>query len=94
MIKLLRTKKIYKKLLFLAILIYVLYIFIGQQKTLNSYKNSEEYNVSKIQEQEEYKENLMSMKENVDSTEYIEEMAREKLDMYLPNERVYVDIGK
>ena len=22
------------------------------------------------------------------------EMAREKLDMYLPNERVYVDIGK
>jgi len=94
MIKLLRTKKIYKKLLFLAILIYVLYIFIGQQKTLNSYKNSEEYNVSKIQEQEEYKENLMSMKENVDSTEYIEEMAREKLDMYLPNERVYVDMGK
>jgi len=94
MIKLLRTKKIYKKLLFLAILIYVLYIFIGQQKTLNSYKNSEEYYVSKIQEQEEYKENLMSMKENVDSTEYIEEMAREKLDMYLPNERVYIDIGK
>jgi len=94
MIKLLRTKKIYKKLLFLAILIYVLYIFIGQQKTLNSYKNSEEYYVSKIQEQEEYKENLMSMKENVDSTEYIEEMAREKLDMYLPNERVYVDMGK
>jgi len=36
----------------------------------------------------------MSMKENVDSTEYIEEMAREKLDMYLPNERVYVDMGK
>jgi len=94
MIKLLRTKKIYKKLLFLAILIYVLYIFIGQRKTLNSYKNSEEYYVSKIQEQEEYKENLMSMKENVDSTEYIEEMAREKLDMYLPNERVYIDIGK
>jgi len=94
MIKLLRTKKIYKKLLFLAILIYVLYIFIGQQKTLNSYKNNEEYYISKIKEQEEYKENLMSMKENVDSTDYIEQMAREKLDMYLPNERVYIDIGK
>jgi len=94
MIKLLKTKKIYKTLLFSVVLIYVLYVFIGQQKTLNSYKNNKEYYVSKIQEQEEYKENLMSMKENVDSTEYIEQMAREKLDMYLPNERVYVDIGK
>ena len=26
--------------------------------------------------------------------EYIEEMAREKLDMYLPNERVYIDTSK
>ena len=33
-------------------------------------------------------------KENVNSTEYIEEVAREKLDMYLPNERVYIDISK
>ena len=28
------------------------------------------------------------------SNEYIEQIAREKLDMYLPNERVYIDIGK
>ena len=26
--------------------------------------------------------------------EYIEEIAREKLGMYLPNEKVYIDIGK
>ena len=94
MIKSLRKMKIYKKLIFIFILLYVFYVFIGQQKTLNSYKNNKEYYISKIEEQEEYKENLMSMKENVDSTEYIEEMARKKLDMYLPNERVYVDIGK
>lgn len=94
MIKSLGKKKIYKKLLVFAILIYISFVFIGQQKTLNSYKNNEEFYISKIKEQEEYKKNLMSMKENVDSTEYIEEMAREKLDMYLPNERVYVDIGK
>lgn len=94
MIKTLRKNKIHKKLFVIFILVYVVYIFVGQQKTLNSYKNNEEYYISKIKEQEEYKENLMSMKENVDSTEYIEEMAREKLDMYLPNERVYVDMGK
>ena len=37
---------------------------------------------------------LQKTKENVNSTEYIEEVAREKLDMYLPNERVYIDISK
>ena len=94
MINSLKNKKIYKKLFILAILVYIAYILISQQKTLNSYKNNKSYYISKIQEQEEQRENLMSMKENVDSTEYIEEMAREKLDMYLPNERVYVDIGK
>ena len=28
------------------------------------------------------------------TSQYIEEVAREKLDMYLPNERVYIDISK
>ena len=31
---------------------------------------------------------------NINSKEYIEEVAREKLDMYLPNEKVYIDISK
>jgi len=34
-------------------------------------------------------------KKNINSEKYIEEIAREKLDMYLPNETVYViDINK
>ena len=33
-------------------------------------------------------------KANVNSNEFIESIAREKLDMYLPNERVYVDNEK
>ena len=35
---------------------------------------------------------LKTVKNNINSTEYIENMAREKLGMYLPNERVYIDI--
>ena len=31
------------------------------------------------------------MKDNVNSQEYIEKIAREKLGMYMPNEKVYVD---
>ena len=36
---------------------------------------------------------LNQQKDNVNSLDFIEEMAREKLDMYHPNERVYVDQG-
>ena len=41
----------------------------------------------------EYKEELANKKEEVNSLEFIEQTARERLDMYLPNERVYVDAG-
>ena len=37
---------------------------------------------------------LNSQLNNVNSTNYIEEMARDNMDMYLPNERVYIDITK
>lgn len=92
--KLLKSKKIYKNLLFVAIFAYVLYIFIGQQKTLNSYKNTNEYYTEQINKQLAYQEALTAKKDNINSKEYIEEVAREKLDMYLPNERVYIDKTK
>ena len=92
--KLLKSKKIYKKLLFIAIFAYVLYIFIGQQKTLNSYKSSNEYYTEQINKQLAYQKTLTDKKDNINSKEYIEEVAREKLDMYLPHERVYIDKTK
>ena len=92
--KRIKTNKIYKKLLILGILIYVAYIFIGQQKTLNSYKNTQDYYTEQLNMQLAYQESLNKTKSNIDSKEYIEKIAREKLDMYLPNERVYIDKGK
>ena len=91
--KLIKSNKIYKKLLILGVLLYVTYIFIGQQKTLNSYKNSEKYYSDRLNKQLAYQESLYETKSNINSNEYIEEAAREKLDMYLPNERVYIDKG-
>lgn len=84
-------KKIGKKLLFFAILAYIIYIFIGQQKTLNSYKSAQEYYSEQLNKQLAYQKSLYDTKANINSKEYIEEVAREKLDMYLPNERVYID---
>ena len=88
------NKKLYKKILFIGITIYVIGIFISQQRTLNSYKNSEKYYQAQIEEKIAYQQELTETKSNINSKDYIEKVAREKLDMYLPNERVYVAKGK
>ena len=88
------NKSIYKKILLIFIIIYIMYILLLQQRSLSSYKNEQKYYTEQINQQVEYRNSLTSMKDNVNSPEYIEEIAREKLDMFLPNERIYVDIGK
>lgn len=89
-----RKKKIYKRMFFLVIIIYLIYIFANQQKTINLYKASQEYYTEQISAKVAYKETLYNKKNNINSEEYIEQAAREKLDMYLPNERVYIDTSK
>lgn len=89
-----KIKKLIKKLLILGILLYVSITFINQQKSLNAYTNEKIALEEKIEKQEEYQKSLLATKENISSPEYIEQLAREKLDMYLPNERVYIDISQ
>ena len=86
--------KILKRMFFVIAIIYVATTFINQQKSLNAYKNEQEALNQKIAQQQEYKSELLTTKENISSPEYIEQIAREKLDMYLPNEKVYIDISK
>ena len=81
--KQLKTNKLGKKLLFFAIFAYIIYIFIGQQKTLNSYKTAQKYYQEQLTKQLAYQESLTDKRDNITSKEYIEEVAREKLDMYL-----------
>lgn len=88
-----KKKKLLKRLIILLIAIYVIFTLVNQQKTLNQYsRNSEELN-TQIAEAEEEKEELTKQKDNVDSLEFIEKTARDMLDMYYPNERVYVNQG-
>lgn len=83
--------KLIKKIVFIAILIYAVITFINQQKILNNYSEQKKNLNSQIAEASDYQTQLNEEKDNVNSSEYIESIAREKLDMYLPNERVYVD---
>ena len=86
-------KKIYKKLIILLITAYAIFTIINQQKTLNQYSKQTKTLTQEIADETQTKEELAKQKENVDSLEFIEQMAREKLDMYYPNERVYIDPG-
>ena len=88
-----RLKKVLEKLIIFLIFIYFIVSFIGQQKVLNEYKKDTESLLAKKSEVTTYKESLIATKENINSKDFIEQMAREKLNMYMPNEKVYIDIG-
>ena len=87
------NKKFLKKIIVISIAIYVIYTLIAQQKTLNAYSNEKEKYQEQISKEKEDTNNLKEMEENVTSPEYIENIAREKLGMYLPNEKGFIDIG-
>lgn len=85
------VKKLIKRLIIVCIIIYAVITFFNQQKILNTYASNDAELDKKLVQAQEYQEELNKIKKNVNSNEYIEEVAREKLDMYLPNERVYLN---
>lgn len=87
-------KKIYRNVIIAIFLIYFVVTLVSQQKTLNQYSSEAEIYAKQLETATEENKDLNKTKEDVNSTEYIEQMAREKLDMYLPNERVYIDINR
>ena len=89
-----KNKNLIRKLVIVGILVYVVITLINQQRTLNSYKNAQTYNAKRLQDEQEHNESLLAMQESINSQEYIEQVARETLDMYLPNEKVYMDRSK
>lgn len=92
--KLFNKNNLIKTFIMIIVIAYTIITLISQQKKLMSYANTKEYYVSKIQEQKEYNKTLIKTKENLTSDEYVEKIAREKLDMYYPNERVYIDVAQ
>ena len=75
-----------------------LVVIIKQQLNLNDCQKEIDTISASIESAEttlaENKQNLKEEQKNANSKEYIEKLAREKLSMYLPNERVYVDNNK
>lgn len=70
-------------------------VLIKQQINIVQYKNEIKQLSTKIEVAEnELNQNKQNLEEEINksnSAEYIEKVAREKLGMYLQNERVYID---
>ena len=89
-----KKNKIIRNIIIFIILIYVIFTLINQQKILNQYSKSTQELAQSVEEEKQNRDELTKKKEDVNSLEFIEEMAREKLDMYHPNEKVFIDQGK
>ena len=92
-----KKNKLLRNAFIIALIIWIV-MLIKQQINISQYKDDIKELSSKIEvaekELDDNKQNLEQEKKNTDSLEYIEKLAREKLGMYLPNERVYVDSTK
>ncbi len=89
-----KQKNTFGIFILLAIFIYLSYIFVNQQRLLYA-KNLELNKIeNKIGEEEKLKNELSIEKEMIQSDEYIEKVAREKLGMVKKDERIFMDIEK
>lgn len=86
-----KSKKICR-IIIAVIVIYTIVYFINQQKKLDKYKTEQAYYKSQIEELEIEQEELKKEQASMDSPEYIEKQARDKIDMCYPNERAYIKI--
>jgi cell division protein FtsL len=80
-----------------VLLIFFLYFaceMVGQQKLLYSKSLDMQKVKSKVNEETKVNEELKKEQQAMNSDEYIEKIAREKLGMVKKGERVFVDIGE
>ena len=89
-----KKNNLLKKIIIIVFIAYFIYTLLSQQKVLNTYAQEKQNFNKEIDVAKDEQEELKEMKENINSDEYIEQIARDKLDMYYPNERVYIDVEK
>ncbi|NTV90978.1 MAG: septum formation initiator family protein [Clostridiales bacterium] len=77
-----------------AILAYLGYLAVGQQKIINLKAAEYDKLQEKIADETKINDDLKKEKDSISSDEYIEKTAREKLNMVKKGERVFVDAGQ
>lgn len=89
-----KKNKLFKNIMIIVFIIWA-FVIVKQQFNISQYRKELETLSNKIEvaqdELTQNKKDLETENANINSPEYIEKLAREKLGMYLQNERVYVD---
>ena len=86
------NKKLITLIIIVTSIILFLITFINQEKMSKKYDEESSQYTQQIENAHTAQNKLKSTSSSLNTLNYIEDTARNKLDMYLPNERVYVDI--
>ncbi len=77
-----------------AFVVYFIYTFCDQQIQINNYDSKIETYKADIENKEKLVEYYKGKKTNIETDEYIEEVARENLGYVKPYEKIFVDVNK
>ena len=84
-------KRLLKTIIVIAVLLYSGIVLAKQEMSFQKYDNELKNYNTMISEEEIKHEQLISAKNRITTKEYIEEVAREKLGLVMPNEIVFID---
>ena len=84
-------KKLLKSVLITAGLFYACVVWAKQESAIMKYDKEYVNYEALIQEEELKNEQLINTKKKISTEKYIEEVAREKLGLIMPNELVIID---
>ncbi len=92
--KKLNPKRFTVAMLAIFFVLYFICVMIGQQIDISKKNKEIDALEEKIAAAQQQTEKLEKELENLNDPEYLEEMAREKLGLVRPNERVFVDVNR
>ena len=73
---------------------YIVYVLVSQQPVIDSKKRQKDLLLDQLEDAKNYEIELRTSLGVSDTDEYVEQMAREKLGLLKPGERVFIDIRK
>lgn len=89
-----KKKLNFTRILLIGIFIYFVSVFCVQQFKINEYKVQEDYYNNAISEINEEKNEYEILASQSNTTEYIEKVAREKLGLVKPYEKIFMDVNR
>ena len=83
-----------KMLLLVLVSIYVVYILVEQEIMLRTYNNQIRYYDQKIEREKDRTKQIERLKDMYNTEMYIEQIARDRLGLVKPGEKIFIDISK